>query len=231
MQTIGITKEINEEIPQWLKVKIEFLKTKFEVQFRIVETTADEPNEDIVLENQIEKEVTATAESPEEAKRRKAREYYAANKERLREDAKRRYQTKKANTTPVVIPELVDDVLDNTSQESQESLVFDYDPSLTPSTEVRQYRDNYYQTHLAEIRQYYQDNKERIAKRQQTDEVRAKNREQYHARRATLTPAQIATKNSIATAQRKVREAKLRAKYPDCRTLKAAKALEKAKRM
>lgn len=86
----------------------------------------------------------------------------------------------------------------------------------------------YYQNHLTEIRKYYQDNKERIAKKQQTDEAKAKFREQYHARRSNLTKQEIASKNAIAVAQRKVRDLKLKAKYPNCKTLKAAKVLKAA---
>jgi 4-hydroxy-3-methylbut-2-enyl diphosphate reductase IspH len=91
----------------------------------------------------------------------------------------------------------------------------------------KEYRQKYYKEHIKEKRKYYQDNKERIAKRQQTDESRAKYREQYHARREHLTPEEIQAKNEIARAQRKVREAKLRAKYPGLK-LKEAKAMEKA---
>ena len=96
-----------------------------------------------------------------------------------------------------------------------------------PSASEKEYRQKYYQEHIKEKRKYYQDNKERIAKKQQTDESRAKFREQYHSRREQLTQTEIEAKNEIARAQRKVRDAKLRAKYPGLK-LKEAKAAEKA---
>jgi hypothetical protein len=237
MQSINITQ--SKETPEWLRVKLEFVRAKIELQFRVYEADhLEEVNtKEFIIKEQpvaaieqpvaaIEQPVAAIEESPEEKKRRKAKEYYYANKDRLREDAKRRYRAKK------VVPEPVHDISDNLSELSEEeSLVFDYDPSLSihENSAIIEQRQNYYQNHLTEIRQYYQDNKDRIAKRQQTDEVRAKFREQYKARRTTLTPEQIKAKNAIAVAQRKVRDAKLRAKYPGMK-LKAAKAAEKARR-
>lgn len=228
MQSIQITR--SEETPEWVTLNLDFVTAKIELQIRVYEAAEQGNTEDTIIVVQTSGIEEVPQESPEEKKRRKAKKYYDANKERLRQDARRRYQEKKSRSVPVVEEE--DDISDNLSEVSEEdSLVFDYDPSLIPdeNAALREERQNYYQNHLTEIRQYYQDNKDRIAKRQQTDEVRAKFREQYHARRATLTPAQIAAKNTIATAQRKVREAKLKAKYPGMR-LKAAKAAEKARR-
>jgi len=93
------------------------------------------------------------------------------------------------------------------------------------STEAHEY---YLQNRLR-IRNWYLNNKERIAKRQQTEEAKATFREQYKKRRALLTPAQITAKNANSKTQRKVREAKLRAKYPGMK-LKDAKLAEKATR-
>jgi len=225
MQSVKVT--TYEATPEWLNLKLEFLKKKIELQIKVsdIESITLDESEDILIQEVSPLQIE---ETPEERKRRQAKEYsekyYAANKERLREAARNRYRAKKTQ-----VEEEIHDIPDNASELSEESLVFDYDPSIIPTAEVREYRDNYYQNHLAEIRQYYQDNKDRIAKRQQTDESRAKYREQYKSRREKLTPAQIGAKNAISTAQRKVREAKLRAKYPGIR-LNAAKALEKAAR-
>lgn len=229
MQSIQITR--SEETPQWVTLNIDFVTAKIELQIRVYEAAEQGNEEDTIIVEQTPGFEAVREESPEEKKRRKAKEYYDTNKERLREDARQRYQAKKSLSVPIVEEE--DDIPDNLSELSEEeSLVFDYDPSLNvdENATLREERQNYYQNHLTEIRQYYQDNKERIAKRQQTDEVRAKFREQYKSRREKLTPGQIVAKNAIASAQRKVRELKLKAKYPDCRTLKAAKAAEKARR-
>ena len=164
-------------------------------------------------------------ESREDKKRRLRKAYYQANKERLSENSRKKYQEKKALKQQVEEPAAeVDD--------EEDSLEFDYDPSLSleeNATEAaqREYRQNYYQNRIKEVRQWYQDNKDRVAKRQQTDEVRSRFREQYHNRRANMTKQQIAAKNAIAVAQRKVRNAKLRAKYPGMK-LKDAKAAQKA---
>ena len=142
----------DEEFPEWLRDKLEFVRNKIELQFKAY-AAAEKP---------IEKEPVTAAE-PEASARKK------------------------------------------------------------------EYRKKYYQDHITEKRKYYLENKERIAKKQQTDESRAKFREQYHARRTLLTPEEIAAKNEIACAQRKVRNAKLRAKYPGLK-LKEAKTLEKARK-
>jgi len=115
------------------------------------------------------------------------------------------------------------------AEEPQPAIVEEAETQADPEkADKKVYRQKYYKEHIKEKRKYYQDNKERIAKRQQTDESRAKYRQQYHARREHLTPEEIQAKNEIARAQRKVREAKLRAKYPGLK-LKEAKAMEKAK--
>lgn len=221
MQSVNIT---TSEENDCLRMNIQFLKVMVELQFRI-------SNNEVITLDETE-DILIQEESREEMKRRKSRDYYAANKDRLCEASRNRYRDKKR---AVLVVEEEEDISDNLSEISEEeSLIFDYDPSIIPAAasidSIPTYNEVYYQNHLTETRRYYQDNKDRIAKRQQTDESRAKFREQYHLRREKLTPAQIASKNAKASAQRKVRELKLKAKYPDCRTLKAAKAAAKASR-
>lgn len=220
MQSVNIT---TSEENDCLRMNIQFLKVMVELQFRI-------SNNEVITLDETE-DILIQEESREEMKRRKSRDYYAANKDRLCEASRNRYRDKK-RAVLVVEEEVISDNLSEISEE--ESLIFDYDPSIIPAAtstnSIPTYNEVYYQNHLTETRRYYQDNKDRIAKRQQTDESRAKFREQYKSRREKLTPAEIVAKNSIASAQRKVRELKLKAKYPDCRTLKAAKAAEKARR-
>jgi hypothetical protein len=247
----------NKEEPEWLRLKLEYLKTKIDLLLKVsdivvstIEDTIESANKEIiviedtiepadkeiiVIEDTIEsanKEIivieepsTTTEESPDEKKRRKAKEYYSANKEKLRDAARRRYQAKK--TQPII-----ENIGVNNSEVTDESsLVFETEPYLITheNDALRSERHTYYQNHLTEIRQYYQSNKDRILKRQQTEEAKAKFRQQYYVRRSNLTKEQIAAKNAIAVAQRNVRNAKLRAKYPGMK-LKEAKLANAAEK-
>ena len=224
MSTIKIACDTSGEM---VLVSIISPYSKFEYTFRADDFDLQLDRDKFLILDECDKveEESQPVESPAEKKRRRAKEYYHENKERLNENSRKKYQEKKALKQQVEEPAAeVDD--------EEDSLEFDYDPSLSleeNATEAaqREYRQNYYQNRIKEVRQWYQDNKERVAKRQQTDEVRARFREQYHARRSNMTKQQIAAKNAIAVAQRKVRNAKLRAKYPGMK-LKDAKAAQKA---
>ena len=219
----------NKEEPEWLRLKLEYLKTKIDLLLKVsdivvstIEDTIESANKEIIV---IEEPSTTTEESPDEKKRRKAKEYYSANKEKLRDAARRRYQAKK--TQPII-----ENIGVNNSEVTDESsLVFETEPYLITheNDALRSERHTYYQNHLTEIRQYYQSNKDRILKRQQTEEAKAKFRQQYYVRRSNLTKEQIAAKNAIAVAQRNVRNAKLRAKYPGMK-LKEAKLANAAEK-
>ena len=80
---------------------------------------------------------------------------------------------------------------------------------------------------------YYYNNKEKVAKRQQTDEYRARARELYKERMAKITEEEHESKlvhsRELAKIRRKKTKEDLKAKYPGLK-LYQAKALEKAQR-
>ena len=210
MSTINITRDTSGKI----LVNFDLPNFKLDLKFQADEINLNIDSEEFQFPGEVAEEPVQQQESPEEKKRRKAKEYYDANIEKRRKQARYRYHAKKP-VQPVspdpVIEELIEPVIMEDPIEAAE----------------RQKRRDYYLNHLEEIRKWYQANKERIAKRQQTEEARAKFREQYKARREKLTRQQIAAKNAKSVAQRKARDTKLRAKYPGM-NLKHAKAAEKA---
>jgi len=204
MSTINITRDTSGKV----SVNFDLPNLKLDLKFQADEIDITLNSEEFQIPSKVE-------ESPEERKRRKAREYYEANKEKLREKGRQRYHDKK----PVIVQEPVPIV-----EENQEPPAIEEDPMETAEREQRR---EYYQNRIQTVRQWYQDNKDRIAKRQQTDEARARSREQYHKRQANKTKKEITARNAKSVAQRKVRDDKLRVKYPGMK-LKHAKAAEKA---
>jgi len=210
MSTINITRDTSG------KVLVNFDLPNFKLDLKLqadeIDVTLD--SEEFKFPGEVEE--APVEESPEERKRRKAREYYEANKEKLRKQARDRYNAKKP-VQPVSPDPVIEEIIEPVIIEEEDPV----------EAALKEERRRYYENHLQEIRDYYQANKERIAKRQQTEEARAKFREQYKARREKLTRQQIAVKNAKLVAQRKIRDNKLREKYPGMK-LKHAKAAEKA---
>ena len=174
------------------------------------EQEQEQEQEQLPVEVEEQEQEQKEQEQKDQNKKKKTNEYskayYYANRDKLCEYYRQRYQQKKALKKSVIQDDTSVEVEEKAEPLEQEETVTEYDC------------------------EYYQENKERIATRQQTDEAKAKFREQYHNRRKNLTPEEIAVKNAIAVAQRKVREAKLKAKYPGMK-LKHAKATEKASRV
>jgi hypothetical protein len=78
--------------------------------------------------------------------------------------------------------------------------------------------------------QYYYDHKEQVAKRQQTDEYRARQRELYKERTSKMTEeeheAKLVHARALAKERRKRIKEELKSKYPGLK-LYQAKALER----
>jgi hypothetical protein len=242
MQRIEISAD--DDTPQWMIIKLEFVKSKIELHFRVsndIDPKEDiKPKEDIDPKEEVKIEVPIVVESKEDMKvsnrKDSKRAYYLANRVTLLEKAKAKRKAKKQLKK---IAELLE-VEQPVSLESAESVDIDgmicevekdfatHMESLSDivanSQEERHSR--YIEKGKPELLYYYE-NKEKIQKRQSTDEYRARCRELYHQRRAAMSEEENEARRRDAKAERRMRNFILKVNYPGCKTLKAAKAADK----
>ena len=239
MQRIEIS--VDEDMPQWLRLKLEFVKAKIELQFRVSNDTES------TTELQVEVPMVVEAKEDTKVSNRKEskRAYYLANREKLLENAKAKRRAKKqlqriaelleveqpvAFEQPISLEASVSVDIDDTIYELENDFAIHME-NLSEMTSDSQAETvarhtRYIEKGKPEL-QYYYEHKEKVQKRQSTDEYRARCRELYHQRRAAMPEEQNVARRKKAKVDRQARNAILKANYPGCKTLKAAKAADK----